>query len=358
MRTVSNPATSVWTLAEFGQGAGQQRTIELPRRELIVGRTSETDVTIPCASVSKRHARLTFEGEHCLVEDLVSTNGTYLNGARTQTSLVSEGDLLQFGNALYRVGKRQAAWFEGTREETIVPWAQTLILFDQLLNDRSVVPHFQPIIRLETGATVGFELLARSNLEGLAHPALLFGAAERLDQQARLSELMREEGLKVAKASPYQNLDFYLNTHPTEVINDRLKASLRDLRADYPDLKITIEIHEAAVTDTASMREFRQVLNELEMQLSYDDFGAGQGRLLELGEVPPDVLKFDMQLIRGIDKAAATRQELLATLVGMARNLGAIPLAEGVETAGEDRVCQQLGFELGQGHFYGRPAAF
>jgi len=358
MRTIANRAASVWTLSEFGQGESQQRTLEMPRRMLIVGRTSDSDVTIPCGSVSKRHARLTFDDGQFLVEDLGSTNGTYVNGGAVESCLVVEGDLLQFGNALYRVGKRQVASYDGTREEAIIPWAQTLILFDQLLNDRAVVPHFQPIIHLESGKAIGYELLARSSLDGLANPSLMFGAAERLGQQVRLSELMREEGMKIAANSPNRMLEFFLNTHPNEVVNDRLFYSLQDLRAEYPDLNVTIEIHEAAITDPSSMRQFRQVLRDLNMKLSYDDFGAGQARLLELGEVPPDVLKFDMHLIRGIETATATRQELLATLVRIARDLGATPLTEGVETAGEDEACQQIGFELGQGFFYGRPATF
>ncbi len=73
------------------------------------------------------------------------------------------------------------------------------------------------------------------------------------------------------------------------------------------------------------------------------------------GYVPPHVLKFDMQLIRGIDKAACSRQELLATLVRIAQDLGATPLAEGVETQGEHATCCQLGFQLGQGYHYSRP---
>ncbi len=63
-----------------------------------------------------------------------------------------------------------------------------------------------------------------------------------------------------------------------------------------------------------------------------------------------------MQLIRDIDQAAATRQELLASLVRIAIELGTIPLAEGVETQAEHEVCTQMGFQLGQGYLYGRPA--
>lgn len=106
------------------------------------------------------------------------------------------------------------------------------------------------------------------------------------------------------------------------------------------------------------MRKFLAVLRTLDMQLSYDDFGAGQGRLLELAEVPPDVLKFDMQLIRNIDAASSSRQELLASLVKIAHDLGTKTLAEGVETEAEHAVCLQMGFQLGQGFLYGRPSAW
>jgi EAL domain-containing protein (putative c-di-GMP-specific phosphodiesterase class I) len=70
----------------------------------------------------------------------------------------------------------------------------------------------------------------------------------------------------------------------------------------------------------------------------------------------PDYVKFDMSLIRDLDSATAQRQQVVAALVQMVHNLGITSLAEGVETAGEDQTCQQLGFDLGQGYLYGRPA--
>ena len=54
--------------------------------------------------------------------------------------------------------------------------------------------------------------------------------------------------------------------------------------------------------------------------------------------------------------AGEQRQQMLATLVQMTQELGIVSLAEGIETAGEHEVCQQIGFEMGQGYFYGRPA--
>ena len=72
--------------------------------------------------------------------------------------------------------------------------------------------------------------------------------------------------------------------------------------------------------------------------------------------VPPDYLKFDMSLIRGVNLASIGRQHMLRSLVEMSRSLGIRTLAEGVETEDEHVACQQLGFEYGQGFFYGKPA--
>ncbi|XZE36666.1 EAL domain-containing protein [Pirellulaceae bacterium SH501] len=351
-------ANSCWTLVEFGPGEQQKRTIALQQRPLVVGRTSDADVCIPEVSVSKKHARISFDQEGMWVEDLRSTNGTFLNCNPVHRSLVCEGDLLQFGNALFRIGKESRADAGATHEQGILPWAQTLLHFDKLLTERAIIPFFQPIITMKERDTIGHELLVRSKLEGLTTPANIFGAADRLGQNATLSEMIREEGLLVASRSNHFASNFFLNTHPSEVVNDRLLESLVRLRQQFPDSRITLEIHEASVTDPRSIGRLRDVLTDLSMQLSYDDFGAGQGRLLELGEQPPDVLKFDMQLIRDIDKAPSSRQELLAALVRLARDLGTTTLAEGVETEAEHVVCAAMGFELGQGYFYGLPAPF
>ena len=96
-------------------------------------------------------------------------------------------------------------------------------------------------------------------------------------------------------------------------------------------------------------------LQAIGIGLAYDDFGAGQARLLELGEAPPDLLKFDSRFIRGVDAAAPSRRRLLTSLVKIVKDLGAEPLAEGVETPEEAKACIDIGFTRAQGYFYGRP---
>ena len=118
---------------------------------------------------------------------------------------------------------------------------------------------------------------------------------------------------------------------------------------------LTLEVHERALADLAAVERLRTQLGRLGVGLAYDDFGAGQARLLELAEVPPTYLKFDMSFVRGIDSAPPSRQRMLSSLVSVARELLINTVAEGVETAEEADVCMHVGFTHAQGFFFGRP---
>ena len=69
----------------------------------------------------------------------------------------------------------------------------------------------------------------------------------------------------------------------------------------------------------------------------------------------PDYVKFDISLIHSIDSADTARRRMLETLVQMVRDLDIRALAEGIESANEAEVCKEIGFDLAQGYFYGRP---
>jgi EAL domain-containing protein (putative c-di-GMP-specific phosphodiesterase class I) len=114
-------------------------------------------------------------------------------------------------------------------------------------------------------------------------------------------------------------------------------------------------VHETTVTDPRSMRELRAALTALGIGLAFDDFGAGQSRLLELAESPPDYLKFDIHLIHDIHNAPASRQSMVENLVSIVRDMGVYCLAEGIECQEELDTCVQMGFEFGQGYLLGRP---
>ena len=104
-----------------------------------------------------------------------------------------------------------------------------------------------------------------------------------------------------------------------------LQLSMQELREAFPDLPITLEVHEATITSPDVMRGLKATLDDLECRWRTTILGP-DNRLIELVEVPPDVLKFDLALITEIDHASAQRQNMLASLVRMVRELGIQPL--------------------------------
>jgi EAL domain-containing protein (putative c-di-GMP-specific phosphodiesterase class I) len=205
------------------------------------------------------------------------------------------------------------------------------------------------------GKVLGYEVLARSRFFGLKDPHSMFAAAKVLDMEAELSRILRDEGTRSGQILPPDHL-LFVNTHPAEMDDlELLIFSLGELRKLDPARPLVLEIHEAAVTCDNQMRFLRTALNELKIGLAYDDFGAGQARLVELVDVPPDYLKFDMSLVQNLGTASLERQRMLASLVKMVRDLGIAPLAEGIELAADHEVCRQMGFDLGQGFYYGYP---
>lgn len=225
-----------------------------------------------------------------------------------------------------------------------------------LLDEAGVLPYFQPIVRLSDEQRVGFELLARSRLPGLEDPGKMFKAADARGQEVRLSEVIRMAGVFAAVHCELSGLIF-LNTHPAELGKPELQNSLQTLRTRFPDASLVIEVHEAAATSSAYLLELRKLTTSLDIGLAYDDFGAGQSRLLELTEVPPDYVKFDMHLIRGLATCSEGRRSMVSNLVRAVHDLNVPALAEGVETQEEASICRDLGFDLGQGFYYGRPDA-
>lgn len=322
----------------------------------LIGRRQDLPLVLSCKTVSTLHAEITEVGDVLVLRDLGSTNGTYVNGRRvTEPVVLAEDDLVQFANLPFRVRMQSTDENSRTVHESACDQALALVLFDKLMTERAVTPFLQPIILLSDRQTLAYEVLARSRLFGLETPKDMFGVAQQLNLEVELSTMLRWEGVSVTQ-SMQSPPHLFLNTHPRELADTKLGLSLERLRENWIGQPLTLEIHESAVTKVAQLTQLRSLLKQLDIKLAYDDFGVGQSRLNDLAEVAPDYVKFDMSLIRAIDTATPQRQQVLGSLVRMVKNLGIASLAEGVETEGEDEVCRQMGFDLGQGYLYGRPA--
>lgn len=346
----------LWVLTGQLEEGGPTRDIAIQTLPFQIGRRQGLSLTIPSRTISNLHAEFYKVESGLALRDLGSTNGTYVNGERLVSDrCVKEGDLIQFSNMVFRLKTESDAGAAKTLLGDNCEEALALIQFDRLVNEDALTPAYQPIVRSSDLSIVAYEVLGRSPVFGLKTAEQMFRAAAQLNLEAELSRQCRHAGLRMFPFHA-QACGLYLNTHPVELKDvDSLVESLTVARREFPASRITLEIHEGAITDPHMMRRIRDALRDLDVQVAYDDFGCGQARLIELMEVPPDVLKFDMKLTRDLHLATPHRRQILKSLVTMIRDAGIQALAEGMESVEESEACLEVGFDLHQGFFYGEP---
>lgn len=181
--------------------------------------------------------------------------------------------------------------------------------------------------------------------------------ATALDREVELSVAFRRFSLaEIAPRLP--GFPLFANTHPKETFSSEFFASLTHLRRHRPELDLVIEIHETAVTETARLIDLAARFRDIGVRFAYDDFGAGQARLSELGEAPAHFVKFDMGLLHDIHLAGDRKRRVVSDLVKLVLDLGSVPLAEGIELEAEAEICRDMGFQLIQGFLTGKPIPF
>ena len=324
--------------------------IPVDHSPFLIGRKEGSSLLLAAEGVSRKHAEIieTFDG--WLIKDCGSTNGTFVNGRRlTENHLLSQGDYIIIGGIRFDVVEQID---DSECTQIISPDAENL---GRLLDLKAVVPCFQPMVSLSDGTLIGYETLGRIAYDGLPNcPTQLFQISRRIERQIELSELFRITALEYAAQIGVQELILF-NTLPEEMNLERLGRSLTKLRRSVPDLKLGMELNEHSVTNVDMMKGLRSMLNDLDMLLVYDDFGAGQSRLIELLDSVPDIVKFDIALIQNIQQRSEVSLTMMETLVKMANDAGIRTLAEGVETREEAETCSAIGFELAQGYHFGYP---
>ncbi len=96
----------------------------VPNREIVVGRSSDLDMVLVEEMVSRKHARIAYENDAIVIEDLGSTNGTFVNGEKIKRAQLKEGDRVLIGTSILKVIAMEGAPQEQGRPNLEVVAAQ------------------------------------------------------------------------------------------------------------------------------------------------------------------------------------------------------------------------------------------
>src|SRR5262249_41596108 len=123
----------VWTLNGQLSAGGPSRSVSLKVFPFRVGRRSDLPLSLPKSTISGAHAEFFLDGERLMLQDLQSTNGTFVNGTRLTTPAeLQHDDLVQFADMPFRLCRESAGFDSRTMNENVCDWALALVQFDTL----------------------------------------------------------------------------------------------------------------------------------------------------------------------------------------------------------------------------------
>ena len=214
-----------------------------------------------------------------------------------------------------------------------------------------------------TGVFLGAEALLRWDdpIHGTVPPARFVALAERtslihplgqwvLEEACRQLRVWLDAGLQIPRLAVNLSPRQFEYTLPSLV--DQVIALLK--RYCLPAGLLELEITETCILPVAGVTAQVQDLAALGVRLSLDDFGTGYSSLSMLNRLPLHKMKIDRSFIQHLETSDSARM-IVRTALAMARGLGLETLAEGLETAGQLAVLEDLGCDAYQGYWFSLP---
>ena len=221
--------------------------------------------------------------------------------------------------------------------------------------------HFQPIVRIDTGAPVGAEALLRWQhpQHGLLTPAtfgdMLVDGRTGHTVQSRAIDL----ALNALRDHPRLLPSVGVNLTWPEL--DGAAAAHRLLQRvaahGVDPTRLCVEVTENMVLDgrLTQMAEALGVLHGAGMPISLDDFGTGYASLIHLKHLPFDTLKIDRSFTLTLFEDNGESETIIRAIIGLGQGLDKKIVVEGVETEAQRRKLMAMGCRLAQGHLFRRP---
>jgi EAL domain-containing protein (putative c-di-GMP-specific phosphodiesterase class I)/CheY-like chemotaxis protein len=212
---------------------------------------------------------------------------------------------------------------------------------------------FQPILTSDGHQVYGHEVLLRSDEPNLTDPVQVLEAAELLGSLDELGRVIRERAVEAFMQLPSDGLMF-VNLHPKDLADPALFLATEPLSSIAN--RVVLEITERSSLDKLDrVSERVAALRRMGFRIAIDDLGAGYAGLTTLAQLEPEIVKLDMSLVRDVN-TNPTKRKVVRSMTQLAREIGALVVAEGVESEDELETVVNLGCDFVQGFYFARPA--
>ncbi|AYC30529.1 EAL and GGDEF domain-containing protein [Paenisporosarcina cavernae] len=233
-------------------------------------------------------------------------------------------------------------------------------LLREAIEKKEFVLHYQPQYDVKTLEIHGVETLIRWNSKelGMVSPADFIPLAEETGTIVEIGEWVIKEACR-------QNVEWQRRglMHVPVSVNLSLRqfyqVNLVDkIAAILQETGLAPELLMLEITESIAMQEdiAIQVLQDLKalgVLIAMDDFGTGYSSLKYLHSFPIDHLKIDQAFTQNLENKEGLA--IVTTIINLGKSLGICTVAEGVETSEQSNVLKELGCDIYQGYYYGKP---
>lgn len=231
----------------------------------------------------------------------------------------------------------------------------TNAVFNAIQTGNGLVIHYQPIICFETQQVEYYEALVRLQIaDELALPHAIFPVVHSRHLEAEFDfAIMRRIAQDLANRLIPQGTGVSINISGMSIEHADFQSRIAQFEAYLPAYKLVLELTETSlVTRLQQVSAILSGLRETGFLIALDDFGSGYSSLSYIANMPVDIVKFDLSMIRSLEQGG--RQGVV--IDGLARiiaDAGYVLVAEGIETEQTLATIQQIGFSHGQGYLFG-----
>ena len=254
--------------------------------------------------------------------------------------------------------------FEGGLRTSIARRMSMIRAVDQALNEKRVMPFYQPIVTMADGSIHGLEALARIKLDNgkivsagqfqsaLSDPNVAFRLTDQM-LKCVASDMRGwiDAGKTISHvAINLSSADFYRSD-----LDQRISDAFESVGVPLSNLVLEVTENVLMGGKEDKVAKLTEQLRKKGMLIALDDFGTGFASLTHLIRFPVDVIKIDKSFV---DNMLTDRpsQLVVELLVDLSRKLGAKIVAEGIELQDQADRLRELGCAYGQGYYFGRPS--
>ncbi|MGN0642042.1 MAG: EAL domain-containing protein [Huintestinicola sp.] len=230
----------------------------------------------------------------------------------------------------------------------------------EIIEKQDIYVDFQPIYSLNTQKFIGLEALSRGRYDGeTVSPYFLFEYAKKQGLALQLDRICREKAMKAFSAessAPTLFINF-----ETSVLNGITSGTGEIQRTAMENRispqNIVIELNESQVKDSYNLMMFVDFYRSKGFLIALDNVSSGLDTLNRIMLINPDIIKIDRAIVAQID-SNTYNQEVFRSIINTAKQIGAMTVAEGVETVDEVITCTLMGVDYFQGFYFQKPEQF